>query len=111
MVKTTTELDTQHIYTLDVSDDLPLGLIPLVVDHKIDHKYPKSASILILSTKYYRIYIPSAAVTGMLNLVEIESNEVRYISWTKTEKPQDIIRNSSTELQTYHHVKLPTRSS
>ena len=33
---TSTELHTQHIY----SHDLPLGLIPLVVDHKIDHKYP-----------------------------------------------------------------------
>ena len=54
-IQTPTELDTQHIYTLDTSDDLPLGLIPLAVDHKINHIYPKLLSIPILNTAYDRV--------------------------------------------------------
>ena len=52
MVQTLTELDTQQIYTLDARDDLPLGLIPLVVDHKTDHKYPQLLCVPILNTVY-----------------------------------------------------------
>ena len=55
VVRTPTELDTQHIYVLDVSDYLHLGLIPLVVDHKINHKYLKSLSRPILNTEYDRV--------------------------------------------------------
>ena len=42
MVQAPTEFDKQHIYTINSSDDLPLGLIPLAINHEIDHKYPKS---------------------------------------------------------------------
>ena len=99
-VQNPTELDTQHIYTLNASNDLPLGLIFLVVDHNIDHKYPKSLSILILDTAYDRFWIPRAAVIGTLNPVEIESIEVNNISWTTAEKSQDSMKDSSTELPT-----------
>ena len=38
MAQTPIELDTHNTPTaLDARDDLPLGLIPLVVDHKINH--------------------------------------------------------------------------
>ena len=49
---TPTVLDTQNIYSLDASNGLPLGLIPVPVDHKIGHKYPKLLSIPILNTAY-----------------------------------------------------------
>ena len=55
MVQTQTELDTQHIYTPDSSPDLPLGLVSLAFDHKIDHKYSKLLSIPILNTAYDRV--------------------------------------------------------
>ena len=70
-----TESDTQHIYTFDTSDDLPLGLILLAVDHKIDHKYPKSLSIPMLNTAYNRVHIPRATLISTLNPVEIENTE------------------------------------
>ena len=40
-VHTPPELNVQHVYALDASHDLPLGLIPIAVDHKINHKHPK----------------------------------------------------------------------
>ena len=54
MVQAPTELDTQHIYTLNTSDDNTLDLIPLAADHKINHKYPKLLNIPILNTAYYK---------------------------------------------------------
>ena len=72
----------------------------LSIDHKINHKYPTSLSIPILNTTYNRISIPRAAVFSMLSPIEIESTEVSNISWTKTEKSQDDIRNSPKELPT-----------
>ena len=106
MVQTPIELDTQHIYDLNASNDLPLGVIFLVVDDKIDHKYPKSLRIPILKTPYDRVYISRATVTSILNPSETKSTKVSNISWTKIEKSQDSITNSSTELPT-----IPPESS
>ena len=83
MFQTPNELDEQHIYVLDASDDLPLGLIPLAVDHKNDPKYPKLLSIPVMNTTY-----------------EIESTKVSKTSWNKSEESHDSMKNSSTELPT-----------
>ena len=85
-VQTPSELNTQHIYAFNASNNLPLGIIPSAVNHKISHKYPKSLSLPVLNTAYDRVCIPRATVFGTLNLIEIESTEVSNISWTKTEK-------------------------
>ena len=52
------ELNTKYINQLDAVDDLPSGIIPLAVDHKIDHKYPKLLRTSLLNTEYDTIYIP-----------------------------------------------------
>ena len=44
-VQVPTELNTKHLYQMGVTDDLPSGIIPLAVDHKINHKYPKLLKI------------------------------------------------------------------
>ena len=100
MVQTPTELDTQHIYSLDASGDHPLSITPLVFEQKINHKYPKSLCIPILNAAHKRGYIPRSTAFGMLNANETESTEGSNISWTKTEKSQDNKRNSPTELPT-----------
>ena len=81
--------DTQDIHTLNTSNDLHLGLNPLVVDHKIDHKYPKPLCIPILNTAYNKDQIPRATVISTLDAVEVESSEVSNISWTTTEQSQN----------------------
>ena len=40
-IQAPTDLNPKHIYKLSTSDNLPDGLIPLAVDHKVDHKYAK----------------------------------------------------------------------
>ena len=67
MVQTLTVLDTQDIYKLDASHDLPLGLIPLTVDHKRNHKYSKSIHTPIVNTTYNKVSIPRATVMSTLN--------------------------------------------
>ena len=49
------ELNPRHSYELSSSDDLSLGLIPLAVDHRINHKCPKSLNIPILSMAYNKV--------------------------------------------------------
>ena len=100
MVQTPTELDTQCIYALDTSDDLPLALLPLVVDHKINHKYPKLLCKPILITSYDRAHVPRATGFSVLNVIEIESTKVSNISWTKTRTSQHDMRSNPTELPT-----------
>ena len=99
-------LNTQHIYALDANNDLLFGLIPLAVDHKINHTYPKSLCIPILHTAYDSVHVPRTIMFGTLNPTEIDSTEVSNISWTKTEKSQNNIRNRPTELPT-----IPPESS
>ena len=40
-VQAPTKLDAKHLYQQDVAEDPPSDIIPLEIDHKIDHKYPK----------------------------------------------------------------------
>ena len=65
-VQTLTELNHQHTYKLSASNDFLLGIIPLAVDHKIDHKCPNA---------YNRVYIQRSTIFGMLKPVELENEE------------------------------------
>ena len=56
-VQVPTKLNLKHLYQPDAADDLPSGIIPLAVDHKIDHKYPKLLKIPLCNTEYNTIYI------------------------------------------------------
>ena len=53
-VQISTELNSQYIFKLDTSEDLLDGLIPLVVDHKVNCKYPKLLKIPAINTSYNR---------------------------------------------------------
>ena len=57
-VKAPTQLNTRHLYQLDTTDKLPLGIIPMALDHKINHKYPKLLRIPLLSTENNTVQIP-----------------------------------------------------
>ena len=46
------DLNTRHLYQLNATDNLPPGIIPMAVDLKIDHKYPKLLCITLLSMEY-----------------------------------------------------------
>ena len=61
------ELNIKHLYQLDAIDDLPSGIIPLSVDHKIGHKYPKLLKIPLLNTEHNIVHIPRNTITGKLN--------------------------------------------
>ena len=87
-----------NTFTCLTLDDLPLGLIPLAVDHKINHKYQRLLSIPTLNTACDRVNIPKATVISTLNPVETESTEISNISLTKTERSENDMRKSSTEL-------------
>ena len=69
-VQAPTVLKPHHIYKFSASNDLPLGLIPLAVNHKINHNYLKLLSISTLSTVYSRVYVPGSAVLGTLKPIE-----------------------------------------
>ena len=80
-VQAPTQLDTHHIYTFYISEDLSLGVIPLAVEHKIKHIYPKSLGTAILSIAYNKVCISYGnCVTGTLQPVEVESSKVVNIS-------------------------------
>ena len=81
-----TKLKPQYIYKQSTSDDLLLGLIPLAVHHRINHKYPKLLSIPILNMAYNKIYIPRSTVFNMLKPIEIENSEISRVLWMKIEK-------------------------
>ena len=61
---------------------------------------PKDINYTNTQHHYDTFSVPRTTMFGTLNQIEIESTEVSNISWTKTEKSQDDIRNSPTELQT-----------
>ena len=80
-IQAATELKTKHLYQLDTVDDLPLGIIPLAMNHKID-KYPKLMKVPLLNTEQDTVHIPRKTVIGSLQPIEVEDFEVSNISWT-----------------------------
>ena len=81
-VQAPTKLNTKHLYQPDAADVLLSGIIPLTVDHKIDHKYPKLLKTHLLNTEHNTIHIPRKTTIGNLQPIEIEDFEVSNISWT-----------------------------
>ena len=79
-VQASTELDMKHLYQLDAVDDLPSGIIPLAVDHKIDHEYPKLLKTPLLNTKHSKVHIPRKTVIGNVQPIDVEDFEVSNIS-------------------------------
>ena len=75
-VHTPTELSTKHIYKLNATDDLQSSIIPLAVEHRTDHKYPKLLNIPPLNTEYNAVHILRKTVLGKLQPIEIENVEV-----------------------------------
>ena len=95
-VQAPTKLNTQHIYQLNTSDDLPSTLIPLAADHRIHHKHPKLLSISILNTAYDTVHIPGTTMTGTLYLIEIEDIEVSNIFGPKQKiQTQQIVQQDT----------------
>ena len=72
-VQAPTELDTKHLYS---------GIMPLAVDHKIDHKYPKLLKIPLPNTEQNTVCIPRKPIIGSLQPIDVEDFEVSNISWT-----------------------------
>ena len=83
MVQAPTKLSQKYIYELNATDDLPSGIIPLAVDHRIDNKYPNPLNIPLQNTEYNTNHIPRKTIIGKLQAIEIEDIEVSNISWTK----------------------------
>ena len=69
------ELNIKHLYKLNTPDDILSGIIPLPVDHKIDHKCPKLLKIHLLNMGYDSIHAPRKIIIGKLQPTEIEHIE------------------------------------
>ena len=82
-VQAPTKLNTKHIHQLNATDDLPSGVIPLAVDHRIHHKYPKLLNIPLLNRDYDTVHVPRKTMLGTLHQIDSENIEVSNALWTK----------------------------
>ena len=57
------EFKPKHIYELNTSNDLPDQVIPIAVDHSINHKYPILLNTPVLNTSCNRVYVQRALYT------------------------------------------------
>ena len=71
-VKAPIKLNTKHINPVNATDDLLSGIIPLAVDHKMDHKYLKLLKIPLFNTEHHTKYIQRKTIIGILQPIEIE---------------------------------------
>ena len=81
-IKAPTKLNARHLYRLDAADNVPPSIIPLAVDHKMDHQYPKWLHILLLNTEFNTVQISRKTVIGKLYPIVITGSAVNNISWT-----------------------------
>ena len=75
-VKAPTRLNTRHLYQLDATDNLSPGIIPLAVDHKIDHKYLKLRQIPLLNMGHNTVQIQRNTVKGRLQPTDITESSI-----------------------------------
>ena len=76
-VQAPTEQNTQCIYQLNTSDDLPSGLICLAVNQRIHHKYPTLLNIPLLNREFDTIH---NTVIGTLHPIDSKDIEFSNIS-------------------------------
>ena len=100
-VQASTELKSQPIYELNTNHNLPDGLIPLLVDLKVNHKL---LNIPVLNTSYNRVYIPRSIVFRTLKPLDTENAKVNEISWTKFQKLNEKHAEHRTQ-KLCHHSK------
>ena len=81
-VQAPTELTTRHLYHLDATNDLLSGVIPLEVDHKIDHMYSILLQIPLLNTEHNTVHISRKTTIGQLHPLDVADFKVSNISWT-----------------------------
>ena len=81
-LKAPTELNARYLYQLDAADNLPPSIIPLAVDQKIDHKYPKLLRIPLLTMEHNILQIPRKTTIGILQPIDVTDYKVNNISWT-----------------------------
>ena len=94
-VKAPTKLNPRHLYQMDATNNLPPGIIPLAVDHKIDHKYPKLMHITLLNMEHNTVQIQRKTVTGKLQPIDVTDSKANSISrttdgTTTTDKPAEL---------------------
>ena len=109
-VQAPTELKPLYTYDHSTSSDLPLGLISLGVDHKINHKYPNLLNKPKLNTVHSRVYISKSVIFGMLKPVQIENAKISETLWTEID---NLNKNTKKNLQELCHCSqnnndLPT---
>ena len=83
-------LNTRHLYQLDAADNLPADTIPLAVEHKIDHNYPKLLWIPLLNMEHNSAKIPRKTVIGKLQPIDL------------TSPGQLMVQAQQRNLQNYH---------
>ena len=96
------ELNTKHSYQLNGNDDLSSDIIPLEVNHRINHKYPKLLNIPLLTTEYDKVHIPRKATIGNLQPLETENKEINNIFWTEG--------NPKTAISLLELLSMPSES-
>ena len=80
-VQSPTDIGTKHLYQLDAADDLPSGIIPLAVGHKIHHKQPKLFKIPLINTQHSSVCNLRKTIIGNLQPIDVADFEVNSISW------------------------------
>ena len=100
-VQAPTEIKPQYIYELNTNDDLQSDLIPLAVDHRINHKCPKLSNIPILSMAH----IPKSTIFGILKPVEIENAAIsetsKVLDYCLLNKPINAAHNGTKVISYY----------
>ena len=80
LVQAPTEWNTWLLFQLDATDDLPSGIIPFAVDHKIDYKYPKLLQIPLPNTMQNTVHIPRKTVIGKFQPVDVADLKISNMS-------------------------------
>ena len=112
-VKTSPLGNTNHIYKLNFSTfQLPQGVIPLNVIHRVDHKTPKNLNIPMLSTNNSYCSIPRSSPIATLALAG-KCEEIQEVGWNQVQ--HDTARllpeiPKGTSLQPEPDTKSPLRS-
>ena len=65
---------------MDATDDFPPSIIPLALDHEIDHRYPKLLKIPLLNAEHNTVHIPRKIIIDTLQPIDVADLKISKIS-------------------------------
>ena len=104
-VKSQPQLNHDSIHGIQFNRQLPSGIVPLDITHKLNHKHPRKLLIPLLNISHNEVKIPKNTILGSISSIT-DVDTIQEVLWQKIQDTEKkAVRNTAQDPQI--HKLLP----